>query len=55
MAKLDLTNLKIGRLTALYPLNERKNGKIVWHCRCDCGNEIDIVSSSISPNSKRPT
>lgn len=26
----------------MYPTNERKSGYVVWHCRCDCGNEIDV-------------
>ena len=21
-----------------------QNVKIVWHCKCDCGNECDVVS-----------
>lgn len=45
---LDLTGKKIGKLTVLYPLKERKNGKIQWHCKCECGNEIDVISSSLS-------
>lgn len=45
---LDLTGKKFGKLTVLYPLKERKNGKIQWHCKCECGNEIDVISSSLS-------
>lgn len=42
-AYVDITNQKFKSLTALYPLRERsKKGSIVWHCRCDCGNEVDI-------------
>lgn len=44
---LDLTNQRFGKLIALYPLKERKNGKIQWHCQCDCGNTIDVISSSL--------
>lgn len=33
----DLTGQKFFRLTALYPTEERRNGSIVWHCKCECG------------------
>lgn len=41
--RLDISGQKFGKLTALYP-TERKNtsGSIVWRCRCDCGNEVDV-------------
>lgn len=44
----DLSNQKFGKLTALYPLKDRKDNKIVWHCKCDCGNEIDILAASLT-------
>lgn len=48
MAKRNLTGQKFGRLTVLYELPERKNGKIQWRCRCDCGNEKDVLSTSLT-------
>ena len=44
----DLTNQKFNKLTAIYRLDERKNGNIVWHCKCECGNEIDVQTSSLT-------
>ena len=39
----DITNQRFHRLTALYPLSERNaKGSVVWHCRCDCGKEVDF-------------
>ena len=38
----DLTNQKFGKLTALYPTEQRYRQCVVWHCKCDCGNECDI-------------
>lgn len=37
----DLTGLRFGRLICIEPTEERsKNrGSVIWHCRCDCGNE----------------
>lgn len=43
--KYNLTGQRFGKLTALFEQPERKNRKIVWHCKCDCGNECDVVSS----------
>lgn len=35
----DLSNQTFGRLTALYPTDERINGCIVWLCQCSCGKK----------------
>lgn len=40
----DFTGIRFGRLTVIRPTEERKNGMVVWECRCDCGN-IAFVSS----------
>lgn len=39
----DITGQKFGRLTALYYI---KGGK--WHCKCDCGNEIDVDTRNLN-------
>lgn len=43
----DLTGQRFGLLTALYRNGSNKYGKAIWHCKCDCGNEKDINSSSL--------
>lgn len=44
----DITNQKFGRLTALYPTDNRDNkGSVYWHCRCDCGKEVDITEDGL--------
>ena len=36
--KLDLTGNTYGRLTVLGDVGKRtKNGKVLWHCLCECG------------------
>jgi len=41
--KKNITGQKFRMLTALYETDKRdRNGSVVWHCRCDCGNEVDI-------------
>lgn len=46
--RYDLTGRRFGRLTALYPV--RKEGRVrnsYWHCKCDCGNELDVYTGSL--------
>lgn len=44
----DITGRRFGQLTALYPTSERSNrGSVVWHCRCDCGNETDAAYNDL--------
>ena len=43
----DITNQRFGKLIALYPCDYKKASSIVWHCRCDCGNECDVESYSL--------
>lgn len=44
----DITGQKFEMLTALYPIRDRKDRRsVVWHCRCDCGNEIDVMYNNL--------
>lgn len=43
--KVDLTNIRVGRLTVLCEEGKDKSGHYLWRCRCDCGKE-KVVSSS---------
>lgn len=35
-----MVGYRVGSLTAIAPTKDRKNGYIIWRCRCDCGGEI---------------
>jgi len=35
-------------LVALYDTGERKHGKVIWHCKCDCENEVDIIGHNLT-------
>lgn len=35
---LDLKGQKFNQLLVVEKTKERKNGCVVWKCRCDCGN-----------------
>lgn len=34
----DLTGMRFGRLTVIERMKNNKSGKVMWLCRCDCGN-----------------
>lgn len=42
--RMDLTGQKFGMLTAMYCTGEKFRSSYKWHCKCDCGNEIDVPS-----------
>jgi len=44
---IDLTGQKFGRLTVLGRTDQHKSGNIIWACRCDCGQEHGVVSTSL--------
>ena len=41
----NLVGQRFGRLTVLEKTDKVFHRYIVWHCKCDCGNEIDVPSS----------
>lgn len=44
----DITGQKFRMLTALYPTDRRDyKGGVIWHCRCDCGNELDVSYNNL--------
>lgn len=43
----DITGQRFGKLTVLYPCDYKKRSTIIWHCKCDCGNECDIDGGNL--------
>lgn len=47
----DLTNRRFGRLTVLYAADDYispKGSRMArWHCKCECGNETDVLGMSL--------
>jgi hypothetical protein len=43
---LDLTNHRVGRLTAVRPVGKR-GSYILWECLCDCGNVAHVTSGNL--------
>lgn len=48
----DISNQRFGRLVAQYPTEKRdRKCSVYWHCRCDCGKEVDVTSDRLLHNS----
>ena len=43
----DISGQKFGRLTAIKPTEERRNGSVYWLCVCDCGNEVIVSGANL--------
>jgi len=47
-ASSDITGQRFHRLVAMYPQKERDaKGFVIWRCKCDCGNEVDVSLNSL--------
>ena len=44
----DLKNQRFGKLIALEPTDKRADNKVVWKCKCDCGNICYVSSTHLS-------
>lgn len=53
MKKIDRTGERYGNLTVLYESYKKCGHNAVWHCRCDCGKEVDVVAYNLSNGNTR--
>lgn len=46
----DLTGKKIGKLLVIERTNKRNknNGSVIWKCKCDCGNYVEVPSKNLT-------
>lgn len=50
----DLSNMRFGRLICIKPVARyEKSRAIIWQCKCDCGNVIEVVSNSLTSGNTR--
>ena len=45
--KLELAGQPFGRLLVLYECGRSKDGRVLWKCRCECGNECVVSSDAL--------
>ena len=47
-ARSDIAGQRFGRLVAQSPTDRRdEKGSVIWHCRCDCGNEVEVTEDGL--------
>lgn len=46
MRLIDLSGNRYGRLTVISRAGYYRK-EVMWHCRCDCGKEVDVVGGSL--------
>ena len=45
----NLVGQRFGKLVVVEMLEKRnKNGRIVYKCKCDCGNEVNVLANSLT-------
>lgn len=44
---IDLTDMKFGKLLVVKRAKNNKDGRAMWHCICDCGNERVVMGKSL--------
>lgn len=43
----DLAGIRFGSLVAIGPTERRCGGQIIWHCKCDCGNDAYVIRGNL--------
>lgn len=43
----DKTGQRFGRLIAVRPTEQRRQGSVVWECICDCGNTAYVAGNML--------
>ena len=39
---------RFGKLTAISPTDKRSCRSVIWNCRCDCGNELEVRATMLT-------
>ncbi len=50
---VDLTGRRFGLLSVCCRISTKKNGGVVWECRCECGNHTAVLSSLLRSGNTR--
>lgn len=47
----DLTGQRFGKLVVEERTEKKKDRYYLWHCRCECGNELDVTEDGLTSGS----
>ena len=50
---VDLSGVKFGMLTPISKVGSHKKGYAIWECKCDCGNIVNVDSSSLKTGNNK--
>jgi hypothetical protein len=50
---VDKTGNKYGRLTVVRQVGKNKHGRVLWECKCSCGNTVIVDSSHLNPSGNK--
>jgi len=50
---IDQTGHRFGRWTVLRDTGKRSGGHVIWECKCDCGNIVDVNGSNLTNGTSR--
>lgn len=45
--KIDLRGQPFGKLTVIEEAGRTKSGRVLWRCRCECGNEVVVRADDL--------
>ena len=49
----DLVNQRFGRLLVINKIGSNKYNNVIWLCKCDCGNCVEVTSNSLKSGKTR--
>ena len=49
----DLTGRQFGKLTVICKTSERRNGFVIWQCRCECGSITSVTTNNLTGGTVR--
>lgn len=44
----NLTGMQFGKLTVVRKTEQRRNGFVVWECKCQCGNVTTVTTNNLT-------
>ena len=44
---IDISGFRSGRLVAIEPIGSYRGRKVIWRCKCDCGNYTSVVAGDL--------
>ena len=53
--KNRLVGKRVGRLTIVANTGRHQGNRVIWLCKCDCGNYTEVITTNLNPNRPNAT